>query len=116
MEHLVEFWKPKQQELFYYLDYILIEHYGLTPKKRYHLPFYDHIKWICYINPLNSGGVEICFTRGCDLSDKQGLLQARGRKQISGIVLKDLHSIPFDSIQEIIQEAIQLDERMNGIK
>lgn len=62
------------------------------------------------MNPLKKGGIEFVFTRGRELSNAQGILESRGRKEVSGIRLKSVDDIPIESLTEVIQEAILLDE------
>jgi hypothetical protein len=62
------------------------------------------------LNPLKIGGVELAFPRGNELSNIQGLLIDKGRKQVSGIELDFIDTIPIESILEVINEAILLDE------
>ncbi len=64
------------------------------------------------MNPLKDEGIEFAFTRGNELSNEQGLLEDRGRKQVRGVVFKSLSDIPFRTLMEILQEAIVLDEKV----
>ena len=88
----------------------LTNHHGLRSTISYGVPMYSLKAWICYINPQKKGGIELCFTRGVDLSNEQGLLQLRGRKMVAGVYFQHISEIPEQSIDEIIQEAILLDE------
>lgn len=81
-------------------------------KMRYKIPFYDHKSWVCYLNPVKNGGVELAFVRGNQLSNDQGLLQANNRKQIRGITMFKVAEIPEREILEIVQEALILDESL----
>ncbi len=83
---------------------------GLKAKIAYGLPFYDGRKWICYLHPLkNSSQTELCFTRAHQFEDPSGLLKARNRKQIKGLIIEDLESIPLEEINRILEAAIALD-------
>lgn len=101
----------QKEILLFFHDWFTSE-LKLTSKIRYKIPFYDHKSWICYLNPIKGGKVELAFIRGNELSNKQGLLQAKERKQIAGIEFKTLEEIPFEAIQEIMKEAMALDEKV----
>jgi len=81
-----------QQAVLQYLHNLLISFPDIEPKLKYKIPFYYRKSWICYLNPIKKKGIELCFTRGNELSNTQGLLAARDRKQ------------------ELLQEAFLLDE------
>jgi hypothetical protein len=93
-----------------YLDDRLANHHGLRSKVSYGLPMYSMQSWICYLHPLKKGGIELCFTRGIDLSNEQGLLKLRGRKQIAGVCFHHISEIEQQILDQIVQEAILLDE------
>jgi hypothetical protein len=82
----------------------------VTSKISYQIPFYYRKSWICYLNPVKGGGVELGFTRGQELSNEQGILEAKGRKQVAGIIFYSLKDIPERALLEVINEAIILDE------
>lgn len=81
-------------------------------KIRYNIPFYFRKSWVCYLNPLKNGGVELAFPRGNELSNEQGILMANERKQVRGIVFKKAEDIPDETILEILAEAMMLDEEV----
>ncbi len=110
VEEFIFGFEDDQGELLHSLHYLLADDFDLTPKIKYKIPFYYNRSWICYLNPLDDNSVELAFTRGNELSNIQGLLRQNGRKQVSGIVLKDVSEVQFPEIREIIQEAIVLDE------
>lgn len=93
-----------------YLDDRLANHHGLRSTISYGIPMYSLKSWVCYINPKKSGGIELCFTRGVDLSNEQGLLHLRGRKMVAGAYFHHISEIPEQSLDEIVQEAILVDE------
>jgi hypothetical protein len=84
----------------------------MQEKIRYNVPFYDCPRWFCYTNPLKAGGVEVCFLRGDELSNEQGLLDARNRRNVCGVTIWDLADLAQkeEALLEIIQEAILLEE------
>lgn len=98
------------RSLVEYLDKMLMMNPGVVSKIRYRVPFYYRHSWFCYINPLKEGGIELAFTRGNELSNMEGILEAHDRKQVQGIRLKPGEDFPEDIIHMVIQEALLLDE------
>ena len=41
-------------------------------KIRYRIPFYYRKSWICYVNPIKNGGIELAFVRANELSNENG--------------------------------------------
>lgn len=99
-----------QQAIMHYLHRQLLSFPGITCKLSYSIPFYYRKSWICYLNPVKNNAVEMVFTRGNELSNEQGLLEAKGRKQVLGITFSTVKDIPGQAMNEIIQEALLLDE------
>jgi hypothetical protein len=99
-----------QREIMLYFHHLLVDKMNLHCKMRFKIPFYDGKSWICYLSPLKDGRVELVFTRGRELSNEQGLLQARERKQVAGMLFGKLSEIPEETVREVIHEAILLDE------
>jgi hypothetical protein len=93
-----------------YFHKLFVEEFHLTPKMTYKLPFYYRKSWVCYLFPTKKGAVELAFTRGNELSNNQGLLKIKGRKQVSSVDFYSLKDIPEDSLHEVLHEAILLDE------
>jgi len=101
-----------QKAIMQQLHQTIIRFPEVTAKIRYKIPFYYRKSWICYLNPVKDDKVELAFTRGNELSNEQGLLQANGRKQVRGVIFDDTNEIPWDSLNEILQEAFLLDEEV----
>lgn len=99
-----------QQEILFLLHELILSFPEIEDKIRYKVPFYFKKSWICYLNPVKGDGIELAFTRANELSNEQGLLDFGDRKQIAGIKLYNKEAIPTDTILEILQEAILLDE------
>jgi len=99
-----------QREVLLYFHHLLTTDLNLTEKIRYKIPFYYGKSWICYLNPTKDGRIEYAFVRGNELSNAQGLLEHKGRKQVYSVTFEKVSDIPQSTIQEIIQEAILLDE------
>lgn len=101
------------QELMGYLHLLLLSYPDMTAKISYKIPFYCRKSWVCYLNPLKGGkAVELAFTRANELSNEQGLLNFKGRKQVGGITLESIKDIPEEALHELIQEALLLDEQL----
>ncbi|MBI1192562.1 MAG: hypothetical protein GC205_05240 [Bacteroidetes bacterium] len=98
-----------QRAVMHYLHRWFTYELFLIDKIRFRIPFYYGRTWICYMNPLKNGNVELAFIRGHELSNAQGLLESKGRKQICGIELQQVSAIPVKALNEIVQEAILLD-------
>jgi hypothetical protein len=99
----------KQLEIMNHLHYLLTETYNLEPKLKFGIPFYYRKHWICYINPLKNGLVELVFLRGNELSNEQGILHSKNRKMVKGIEITGMIDVPENLLHEIINEAILLD-------
>jgi len=113
MEAIFQFidrYEGNQQELLQHLHNLLVSFPDIEPKLRYKIPFYYRKSWVCYLNPIKKQGVELCFTRGNELSNEQGLLEARDRKQIRGIIFENVADIPTETLMLVLQEAFLLDE------
>lgn len=108
-EYFIEEFEGHHRAVMRYFHNLLTKELGLTVKMRYKLPFYYKKIWICYINPLKHG-VEFAFTRGNELSNAQGLLLSKGRKQVYSIEFEKVSDIPEQEILQILQEALLLDD------
>lgn len=105
----------KQQRILLVLHEIITSLPQVTDKIRYKIPFYDRKSWVCYLNPLKEGGVELCFLHGNELSNEQGLLDFKGRKQVAGISYFAVSDIREEPLLEILQEALLLDEEHSSV-
>ena len=99
-----------QRDIMLYIHKLLSVELNLTDKLRFKIPFYYKKSWICYLNPSKNNSIEFAFVRGNELSNSQGLLDSKGRKQVSSVELTELSKIPIKELTEIIHEAILLDE------
>lgn len=109
VEHFIYQQEGKQREILAFLHEHLLTYPGMEAKLRYKIPFFYRKTWICYTNPLKGDAIELVFVRGNELSNIQGLLEARGRKQVRGVVCKEVENIPVATLTEVIQEALILD-------
>lgn len=102
-----------EREIADYLHQLFIG-LDLKPKLGFGLPFYYGKKWICYIHPLKTGGVELCFMRAHQFEDPTGLLQIKQRKQIKGITIMTLDEIDERALLKILDAAMVLDNERKG--
>lgn len=101
-----------QQEIMLYLHDLITSYPEIVGKIRYKIPFYYRKSWVCYLNPVKNDQVELVFLLGNELSNEQGLLESRGRKQVSGVIFSKVSNIPTETLHEILQEAFLLDEEV----
>ena len=99
-----------QLQIVEYLHDCFLNFPEITSKIRYRIPFYDYKSWICYINPLKKGGVELCFIKGQELSAYPEYLHSKGRKMIAGIEIKTIEKAAEERVMECFTEALFLDE------
>jgi hypothetical protein len=110
VEDYIESFDDSQRDILLYIHKLLSIELNLTYKLRFKIPFYYRKSWICYLNPTKNKSIEFAFVRGNELSNSQGLLDSKGRKQVWSIELTKLSESPIGKLTEIIQEAILLDE------
>jgi hypothetical protein len=110
VEEYIYNFDESQREIMLYLHGLLSVELNLTDKLRFKIPFYFRKSWICYLNPIKNKSIEFGFVRGNELSNSQGLLDSKGRKQVWSIELNRISEIPIKELSEIIHEAILLDE------
>jgi len=123
VEDFINQYEGEQQALLKYFHHYLYTQTGLIPRIKYKVPFYYNKSWICSLNPIKqpkkslnkhpkSSSIELAFTRGNELSNNQAILQSKGRKQVMSITFSSIKEIPVNAVEEIIQEAILLDEQI----
>ena len=100
----------EQRRIVHLLNNWLENELVLHGKIRYKIPFYYRKSWICYMNPVKHGKIELVFLRGNELSNTQGLLNFKDRKQVAGIEIGSVAEIQWNAFNEILQEAILLDD------
>lgn len=110
VEDFIYQFEGSQREVMLYLHKLLTVELNLTEKIRFKIPFYYGKSWICYLNPTKDGNIEFAFVRGNELSNYHGILDNKGRKQVFSIEFGKVSEIPDQQLNEIIQEAILLDE------
>jgi len=110
VEDFIYQYEDNQRKVMLFLHNWLTQELGLTEKMRFKIPFYYGKSWICYMNPTKKETIEFAFVRGNELSNEQGLLDSKGRKQVYSVEFKQVKDIPQQTLNEIIQEGILLDE------
>ncbi len=110
VENLIYQFDNSQREILLFLHNMLTKEYGLTDKITFKNPCYYNKSWICYLKSVRSESIELAFLRGNELSNVQGILKSHGRKQLRSIEFSEIKEIPIESVKEILQEAILLDE------
>ncbi|OWY18967.1 DUF1801 domain-containing protein [Sphingobacteriales bacterium UPWRP_1] len=99
-----------QREVMLYLHRLFTGFPGVVGKITYKIPFYYRKTWVCYLNPTKNGAVELGFTRGAELQNESGLLQAKGRKTVSSVTFATPADIPEETLLQVWHEALLLDE------
>jgi hypothetical protein len=110
VEDFIYQFEGNQQKVLLYFHNLLTIELNLTEKIRFNIPFYYGGSWICYLNPVKNNKIELGFVRGNELSNYSGILHNKGRKQVYGIEIEKVSDIPVIELNEIIMEAILLDE------
>ncbi|WP_370090047.1 DUF1801 domain-containing protein [Ekhidna sp.] len=100
----------QQKAIVSYLHQRLTDYHGLTQHIKYEIPMYYQKSWVCYLNPIKKNGIELAFLKGHRLSNEQGLLSQKNRKMVAGIDLFEMNNLPEIEIDQIVQEALILDE------
>ena len=100
----------QQKAIVSFFHQQLINMHDLNGKISYNIPVYYRKSWVCYLNPIKNNGIELAFTKGHRLSNDQQLLNKKDRKYVSGVDLYDINDIPEKAINEIIQEALIIDQ------
>lgn len=80
-------------------------------KISYKIPYFSFYGPLCYLNP-NEDGVDLGFTKGYELSNEQGILEAKGRKHVKSITFYSTTDLEEqeDTIRHILNEAAILNE------
>ena len=114
VEHFILDRPKEQQAILIRLNDLICNNPKVISKIRFKVPFFYLKSWFCYLNPQKDGAIELVFVRANELSNDNGLLDFRGRKQVAGIYIhshKDIddHEV---AIMETLNEAYVLDENV----
>ena len=99
-----------QRSIVYFLHEQFMAYPAVQYKTRFKIPFYYYNSWLCYLNSIKNDKIELCFINGQIMADPPGIMETRGRKKISGIMLTDVDTIPLEGIMELFSEAIFVDK------
>lgn len=111
VEDIIYEYEGERLKILQYLNDVLVNEYGLFSKVKYKAPFYYGKSWICYLS-IKKDAVELAFTRGNELSNTQGILEHHDRKQVAGITYGSLNEVDKYVLDEILLEAITLDDNV----
>ncbi len=109
-------YEGEQRLLLIYFHELLAKQFKLKPKLSYGIPMYAHLSNVVYLNPLKSGGVDLCFMDGQQLQSEPDLLDDTDRKRVAGIAFQAIAEVPENRIRNLITEAIKLNERLRSKK
>lgn len=109
-EEFIYQYEGNQKQILDYFHHLFTEELGLECKMRWKLPFYFLNSWVVYLNPIGDDTIELAYVRANELSNANGLLDFKNRKQIASTELKNLKSMPINGILENLQEALMIDE------
>lgn len=87
----------------------------LEEKISYNVPFYNHFGQLFYLSPFK-GGIYFGFIRGYLITDFAEVLVAENRKQVKVYRIYFQESVDYDTIEEIILKAIQINELRNSYR
>jgi len=110
VEDFIYQYENDQRAILLLLHDLLVNQLNLDDKIRFKIPFYYGKTWICYLNPIKTHAVELAFIRGNELSNAQGILNSKGRKQVYGISFEKVKDIDLPCLEEVLHEAMLLDE------
>jgi len=110
--------QKSQREAMNFLRHLILDIApNVEEKISYRVPYFSYHGPLCYLNP-QFNGVDLALTRGAELSNKQGLLQQKGRKQVSSIRFHSLAEAEehAQAVRQILNEAIILNEHYRSLK
>ena len=102
--------KGDERDTMIFLHEFFLERYQLTPKIKYGIPFYFGKKWVCYLNPIKSGGVDLTFLRGFKMHGFDHVLEQRGRKMVKSLPITNLNSLEVNLLEDLMAHALQIDK------
>lgn len=79
---------------------------------KYKVPFYYGNNWICYLNPIKKGGVELSFMKGYLMTNFPSSLKSKGRKMVKSAAYYNLTQIDESEIVLMLEEAIKIDREI----
>ncbi len=103
---------PNQQAILKRLRSIILNATdGIEEKFSFKIPFYYYYGWMCYTTiERKTDKVYIAFIRGFELSDEQGILEAKGRTMVKSITYANAKEVDEEILLPILHEAMLLNE------
>lgn len=100
----------KEREIASFFHGLLVNKFQLTPALKWRIPTYGKHTLVCYLNPDKKlAGLHLCFMRGNQITDANGILETKGRKMVKSYFIDNLEILPLEAIENCIAEAIQID-------
>src|ERR1700740_612547 len=97
-------------------DFVLSQHPAITEERKFKTAFYIYKGWLCYLG-YRKHHIIIGFVDGVHLSNSDRALRAdEGQTQIRQIKIKPGESIPFEIIQNNLQEALLYKDEVRKAK
>lgn len=110
VEEVIYQFEGMQRKIMLHFHKLLTHELNLVAKVTFNNPSYYRKSWICYLKPIKQDKIELGFFRGSELSNSQGVLKSKGRKQLLSIDLANLDENSTEILMEVFHEAILLDE------
>lgn len=92
-------------------ELILQAHPRATLVWRYNGPFYDVLRWLCYLKPEKDGSLSIGFCYGHLMSNAAGNLRGEGSlKQVRYYTIPNPEAFDEEAFLYLLHEAILINE------
>jgi hypothetical protein len=119
LEYIEETRAPEVRELLLAAHHFLQETLPpfATAGIKWRLPFYTLHRHLCYIN-RHADGITLGFSRGYLLNARPGVLLGENEnlKHVRYMEIHSLEDLYSDRVQEVLQEAVLVDEMMASDK
>ena len=104
--------EPQQQIALQLRELVLGAGPGIEEVMKYGVPFFHYLGHMAYISPIKEypKAIVLGLTRGAQLSNESGVLEATDRKLIRHIVCRSIEDATRERINPVIQEAVLLNE------
>lgn len=89
-------------------DWLLRYNKQITERIRYGVPFFDYFGWMCYLNPMKQGGIDLCFIDGSLMIRNAHLLTDRSRKTVRSRILLTPYDVDVATLRPLLDEAMEL--------
>ena len=97
-----------QQEILIFFHELFTKEYQLKAQRKWGIPVYSAKQMVFYLNPdKNSNGIHLCFYHGIELAKDHPILEIKGRKLVSSILISNIETMPFKDIELCIKDALE---------